>query len=535
MKDGHADWDAHSAAIALYVENLVLALQGYVDKEDNQVAYQAQATTAPSRIIQRPVRVWGTYRTMARFILIFTDAWLLAFAFLVAYLLRFHFGIAIETDVVGNPTQYAMLNLLLIPVWLTLFAMLRLYDFHRLLGGTNEYAQVLNGCTSGMVFIVVISFFFPDFRISRSWLMLSWVITTLVVIAGRLSLRRIAYSLRSRGLFVSPAVIIGTNHEAVALAEQLKGSKGSGFAILGYISTENPANRSSRSQLGLDFPVLGDLHSLESIVREYNIEDVIIATTALDADQMMQLPEHLSRYPNVEIRLSSGLYEIFTTGMRISTHNYVPLMTINRLRLNTNQLTIKTVMDYAIILLLLPFLLPFMALIAVMIKLDSPGPVIYRRHVMGVGGREFDAFKFRTMVVNGDEMLAQSPALLEELQKNHKLKDDPRVTRVGKWLRKTSLDELPQLANVLRGQMSLVGPRMITPNETSQYGQMQFNLLTVKPGLTGLWQVSGRSDLSYAERVQIDMHYIRNYNVWFDLQILFIQTPSALLQRRGAY
>lgn len=499
------------------------------------MAYQARATTVPSQILKRPVSLWGTYKTVARVILILTDAWLLAFAFLVAYLLRFHFGIALETDVVGDPVQYAMLNLLLIPVWLTLFALLRLYDFHKLLGGTNEYAQVLNGCTSGMVFVVVISFFFPDFRISRSWLMLSWVITTLFVIGGRLTLRRIAYRLRSRGLFVSPAVIIGTNEEAVALAEQLNGSKGSGFTVLGFVSTSDQPNLSSRIRNSLGFPVLGNLNSLESIVREFDIEEVIVATTALDTNQMMQLPEHLSRYPKVEIRLSSGLYEIFTTGMRISTHNYVPLMTINRLRLNSNQLAIKTVMDYSIILLLLPLLLPFVAVVALLVKLDSPGPAFYRRHVMGVGGREFDAFKFRTMYVNGDEMLAQSPELREELRTNHKLKNDPRVTRVGKLLRKTSLDELPQLANVLLGQMSLVGPRMITPEETSEYGQMQFNLLTVKPGLTGLWQVSGRSDLSYAERVQIDMHYIRNYNVWFDLQILFVQTPSALLQRRGAY
>ena len=139
------------------------------------------------------------------------------------------------------------------------------------------------------------------------------------------------------------------------------------------------------------------------------------------------------------------------------------------------------------------------------------------------------------MAVNGDEILAQCPNLKAELEANHKLKDDPRITRAGKWLRRTSLDELPQLINVLLGQMSLVGPRMISPAEKAQYGQMQYNLLTVKPGLTGLWQVSGRSDLSYSERVQLDMHYIRNYSIWLDLQILFFQTLPAVFKKRGAY
>jgi lipopolysaccharide/colanic/teichoic acid biosynthesis glycosyltransferase len=170
-----------------------------------------------------------------------------------------------------------------------------------------------------------------------------------------------------------------------------------------------------------------------------------------------------------------------------------------------------------------------------LVKVDSPGPVFYRRRVLGIGGIEFDALKFRSMVINGDEILAQRPDLQAELAVNHKLKDDPRITRIGKLLRRTSLDELPQLINVLLGQMSLVGPRMISPAEKEQYGQMQHNLFTVKPGLTGLWQVSGRSDLSYVERVQIDMHYIRNYSIWLDLQILFFQTVPAVLKKRGAY
>jgi lipopolysaccharide/colanic/teichoic acid biosynthesis glycosyltransferase len=139
------------------------------------------------------------------------------------------------------------------------------------------------------------------------------------------------------------------------------------------------------------------------------------------------------------------------------------------------------------------------------------------------------------MHVNGNEILEQHPELKLELEKNQKLKNDPRITRVGRFLRRTSLDELPQLINVLLGQMSLVGPRMISPAEHSRYGRMKFNLLTVKPGMTGLWQVSGRSDLSYEERVRLDMFYIRNYSIWMDIQILVFQTLPAVVKGRGAY
>jgi len=195
---------------------------------------------------------------------------------------------------------------------------------------------------------------------------------------------------------------------------------------------------------------------------------------------------------------------------------------------------LKMALDYGLGIPLLIVSLPIMAVIAIMIRFDSPGPIFYRRRVMGVNNRQFDAFKFRTMYINGDEILAQSEELQRELAEKHKLKNDPRITRVGKILRKLSLDELPQLFNVLRFEMSLVGPRMISPEEMKEYNQWGMNLLTVRPGITGLWQVSGRSDLSYAERVRLDMHYIRNWSIWLDLQLL-IQTIPAVLRRRGAY
>jgi lipopolysaccharide/colanic/teichoic acid biosynthesis glycosyltransferase len=193
----------------------------------------------------------------------------------------------------------------------------------------------------------------------------------------------------------------------------------------------------------------------------------------------------------------------------------------------------KRAVDLLVAALLVVGFVPIFAVIALLVLVDSGRPVIYRRRVVGVGG-EFDAFKFRTMIRDADAVLASNAALRTEFERNFKLRNDPRVTRVGAFLRKASLDELPQLFNVLRGQMSLVGPRMITIPELAKYGPYQQQLLSVKPGLTGYWQVRGRQDVSYEERVAMDLHYIENWSLIMDLKILG-KTPLVILRREGAF
>jgi lipopolysaccharide/colanic/teichoic acid biosynthesis glycosyltransferase len=194
----------------------------------------------------------------------------------------------------------------------------------------------------------------------------------------------------------------------------------------------------------------------------------------------------------------------------------------------------KRGMDILVSGVLLTVLLPFAAPIFLLILLDSYGPVFYRRRVVGQGGRAFNALKLRTMVENGDHKVEHDIRLAEEYNNNHKLRDDPRVTRVGKILRRTSLDELPQLINVLKGDMSLVGPRMISFPELEKFGQWQDRILAVKPGITGLWQVNGRSDLPYDERVRLNVYYVNNRSLFLDLWIL-ARTIPAVLTARGAY
>lgn len=180
------------------------------------------------------------------------------------------------------------------------------------------------------------------------------------------------------------------------------------------------------------------------------------------------------------------------------------------------------------------FFSPFFPVAAVLVKLDSPGPILYRRTVVGKKGKRFDALKFRTMVVNADEVLRHNPELQQEFEKNFKLPNDPRITCVGRFLRKTTIDEFPQLLNVLRGEMSLIGPRMISPAELSKYSGQAEKLMSVRPGMAGPWVAAGRQEIPYEQRVAMDLEYIDNWSLWLDIKILF-KTVISVVTMRGAY
>jgi lipopolysaccharide/colanic/teichoic acid biosynthesis glycosyltransferase len=197
-------------------------------------------------------------------------------------------------------------------------------------------------------------------------------------------------------------------------------------------------------------------------------------------------------------------------------------------------IALKKIMDYVLSAIVLILAAPLSIIVALAIKLDSRGPVFYRRRVVGRGGRTFDAFKFRTMVAEADAMLARHPEWTMERTEGRKNPDDPRLTRVGRALRRFSLNELPQLFNVLLGQMSLVGPRMVTPAELVGHDEWRDALVRVKPGLTGLWQVSGRSDLPLAERIRLDLYYVEHRTILMDIRIL-LKTIPTVLRGKGAY
>jgi exopolysaccharide biosynthesis polyprenyl glycosylphosphotransferase len=464
--------------------------------------------------------------------LVVFDGLMTFFAFWLAYYFRFElFAEYFDPNAMISFDSYRILLYSIPFLWLAIFAINGLYAKDNLLGGTREYSKVFQSATAGFMLIVIAGFLGPNLIVARGWLILTWGFTFLFVAIARFLLRRIVYALRKYGFFLTPAVIVGANQEGRWLAEQLLRWETSGLHLVGFVDKKTPVT----FPLFHDLVSLGSVDQLGEIIERYNVGEVILASSAFSTrDYLLEIFRKYGVSDKINIRMSSGLYEILTTGLTVNEFAYVPLVYVNKVRLTGIDNIVKFILDYVLATASLIFLSPFFIVVALLVKYSSPGPVIHKRLVMGLNGKQFYALKFRTMVCNGDEVLEKYPELKEELARNHKLKNDPRITRIGAFLRKYSLDELPQLFNVLKRDMSLVGPRMISPEEVSMYKQFDMNLLTVLPGITGVWQVSGRSDVSYEERVRLDMYYIRNWSIWLDLQLL-LQTIPAVLKSRGAY
>ena len=464
--------------------------------------------------------------------LVLSDALMTFVAFWLAYIFRFvTFNHYFDPTATVSFYTYSFLLYSAPFLWLVIFAVNGLYAKDSLLGGTQEYSKVFRSASEGFLLIVIGGFLSPSLVIARGWLLMTWIFTFFFVAFSRFWLRRVVYSLRKYGFFLTPAVIVGANQEGRWLAEQLLKWETSGLHLVGFVDKKTPVT----FPLFHDLVSLGTVEQLGEIIERYNIGEVILASSAISTrDYLLEIFRKYGISDKVNIRMSSGLYEILTTGLTVNEFAYVPLVYVNKVRLTGSDTIMKFLLDYVLTIISLLVLSPFLLLASILVKLSSPGPFIHKRQVMGLNGKQFYAYKFRTMVTNGEDILAKHPELKEELARNHKLKYDPRVTKIGAFLRKFSLDELPQLINVLKREMSLVGPRMISPAEVSMYKQFDMNLLTVLPGMTGVWQVSGRSDVSYEERVRLDMYYIRNWSIWLDLQLLF-QTVPAVIKRRGAY
>jgi exopolysaccharide biosynthesis polyprenyl glycosylphosphotransferase len=498
-------------------------------------ALEVIQTTAPGELspslaqteVGSPPRDRWVLLTLA---LLSLDTVVVATAFALAYAVRFKLGVPwLDTPPYSGPF-YSSVAVWSVPIWLGLLAAFGLYDRRFLFSGFQEYMRIANACTAGLVVEVLLSFLEVHQPISRGWLLLTWLVSMVLLAGGRFAARRVLRRVRRAGHFRTPTLIVGTNGEAHALAEQLLADPGAEPRLLGFVDDSLP----------LGTPVMGSLNvvcnpdNLEEAVRRLHVREVIVASTAVSRDRLLELYRTVGQESAVELKLSSGLFEILTTGMQVQEVNGLTLMTPRRVRITGFDAFVKTALDYGLACTALVVLSPILLAIAVMVRLDSGRPIIHRRRVLGVSGKPFDAFKFRTMMVNAERRRQDQPIAFADRRLQLKTKQDPRITRFGRLLRRTSLDELPQLLNVLRGEMSLVGPRMIAPDERTRYGKWQHNLLTVKPGITGPWQVQGRGDIAYDERVKLSMHYIRNYTIWLDLEIL-ARTVLVVFAGRGAY
>ena len=463
--------------------------------------------------------LWGLFVVL----LILSDTVMTIAAFRLAYGIR-----QINGDIYQQLFHYAFM-IMLVPLWLLIFGIMGLYNRRNLLNSMKEYRLIARTVSIGVLAVVFAGFMESNPVLDRWWLMWVWGLSTLLVGSGRFLMRRVVFYLRRRGYLMTAVIIAGANVEGYLLAEQLQQTRRAGIQVAGFVDDFLP--------VGSDWcgvPILGTVAQLNDLRTRYNIKDIIVTTSAFTRAEIASMFKECGMDGDINLRLSSGLFEVITTSMEVEEIAFIPFTRINKVRLTGWDKALKAALDYAIAIPLMILGAPLFFLVALAVKLDSDGPIFHRRQVLGINGTVFDAFKFRTMVADGDAVLVKYPALQEELARTQKIKDDPRVTRIGRFLRRYSLDELPQFFNVLRREMSLIGPRMIAPDELPRYDQWTMNLLTVRPGISGLWQVSGRSDVSYQERVTLDMYYVRNWTIWLDIQLI-MRTIPAMLSGHGAY
>jgi exopolysaccharide biosynthesis polyprenyl glycosylphosphotransferase len=395
----------------------------------------------------------------------------------------------------------------------------------------EEVYIVTNGVTSTTVIMLAMFFVFQPLVTSRLMLVYVAAITIALLAVARAIHRMILAYLRRQGIGVQRVLIVGAGETGQAVLRVMMARKDLGYQVVGYVD-DNP----DRGNVDLGrVKGLGNLDNLRSTIRKYHVDLVVITLPWSYHDRILNLVR-TARKTGIEVRAVPDVFQLNLRQVQVENLDGIPLLGIGG---GTRHITgaerlMKRSIDIALIILGLPLLALILTAAAVAIWLESPGPILYRARRVGEGGREFDMFKFRSMIPEAEKYRQQLVEATGEDPRHPKIKNDPRITRVGAFIRATSIDELPQLINVVRGEMSLVGPRPPTPDEVSLYEPWHRQRLQTVPGITGMWQISGRSDVPFDEMCLLDIYYIENWSVKLDLQILLMTVPHVLL-RQGAY
>lgn len=464
------------------------------------------------------------------------DAFLVLVAFLLAYWLRYH--LEIGGDVLPGFSQpftfFAGKAAILMVVTVVIFQLRGLYRLPRWASFLDEASIIASGATTAMAILILYSFlqrFYP----SRLIFIYAWILVIALLIVKRLGVRLVRKYLWSRGMGVDRVLVIGAGPAGQRIMQHLFSQPQTGYRVVGFVD-DIPAddNWGIATEWRVERPLyLGRVSEIAKVVRDHHIDEVIIALPPTAHEATLSIIEQC-RAREVRFTLVPDLYELALGRVHINEVAGLPLIGLKDTRIKGGNYLIKRGMDLLIALTVLTLAAPLMLLIALAVRLNSPGPVFFRQVRVGKGGRRFTLYKFRSMCQDAEERKAELQAAYQIGTLLFKIKDDPRVTRVGRFLRRTSLDELPQFFNVLMGEMSVVGPRPPVPAEVRAYDDWHYERLLVTPGLTGLWQVSGRSDLTFDEMVKLDLYYAEHWSPWLDIKLILRTVPAVILAR-GAY
>ncbi|MBI5404746.1 MAG: sugar transferase [Candidatus Kerfeldbacteria bacterium] len=401
-------------------------------------------------------------------------------------------------------------------LWIGIFSISGLYSVRSTRRAADEIAKIFLACSTGILLVIVLIFFQREFFASRFVVLAGWVFAVILLIIERAFVRLVQHGLFRRGIGVHHIVVVGQDETTQNVVGHLSRHPSLGYRVVERIDVITPE-------------VFDRLVERMSAIR---IDEIVQTDSSISKDDALKLLDFANEH-HLIFKYSADLFDARSSNIEIQDLAGVPFIEIKRTPLDGWGKISKRTFDVIGSVLLLLLLSPVLLLLAILVKLDSSGPPIIGLERVGEAGRAFRVLKFRSMVKNAAALKEQ---LLDKNEREgplFKMKNDPRITRLGRFLRKSSLDELPQLWNVLIGQMSLVGPRPHEPAEVARYEKHHRKLLSIKPGITGMAQTSGRSDLSFEDEVRLDTYYIENWSLRLDVQIL-LKTPWVVLSARSA-
>ena len=475
--------------------------------------------------------MFGSYKRWSTLALAAADTLLINTAFAIAYYMRYKLQwVRAVAEAYYVPFQeYIPVSLLLTVILLIVFKTEGLYDQRR---GSSWLDEVYTIFTSSLIGIAIMIFMFFLYR-TNFYSRLIFLYALLLIVGflslSRLMERRIREGLRRQGIGVDRVLIVGAGKVGRAIMRSVLARPELGYRPFGFVD-DDPKKQDN--DIG-PFKAIGGTADLALILQEHTPDEVIISLPWMSHRKVLRIIGDCERQ-GIRARFVPDLFQMSLSHVNIDEINGIPLIGMRQPTLRGWKMALKRTIDVAIACIALVLLAPLLVLIGVLIKTDSPGPVFFKQTRLGRGGKPFTCYKFRSMRQEAEQERPELAALDQATGPIFKIRDDPRRTRLGKILRRLSLDELPQLINVMRGDMSLVGPRPPLPSEVEQYEDWHFERLGIPTGITGLWQVMGRSDLSFDEMVMLDLFYAENWSLWLDFKIMLRTVPTMLLGR-GAY
>ena len=460
-----------------------------------------------------------------------SDLVLIAVAFVLAYWLRYRvqWFLAVDPSNQADLVTYMPFGLALVFLLFCSFQFSRVYRFRRDRIWLEEVYTIASATTIGVVVLIILNLTFGQLSFSRLIFLYTAALVTLLLGISRGIIYAARSYLRNQRIGLERVVLVGVGDVGLMVLRTIAARPSLGYELVGFLD-DNPAK--NRTDIGR-FQALGPLDNFADILQAHDIDTAIICLP-WQSHRIVAHLLHVCEQTGIKAQIVPDFFQMTKNQMKVEQLNGIPLITTRDVSIAGWNLFVKRALDVTLATVTLVVALPLGALIALCIRLESPGPILYSQTRIGRNGQPFKIYKFRSMIVDADTQLDQMAELNEASGPLFKMRDDPRRTATGRILRRFSLDELPNLINVFRSEMSLVGPRPNVPAEVAQYKDWHRKRLSVSPGMTGLWQVSGRSDLTFDEMVLLDIYYAENWTPTLDMNIL-LRTIPKVLAAEGAY